>query len=65
MSRRSRHSHQFAFQTPEELTFENLNFARYEENIDQLKEADIIAYIEEEAQAVKAERDNDVSKIRN
>ena len=63
MSRRSRHSHQFAFQTADELAFEKLNFGRYEESIDQLNEEAIRQYIEQEAHAVQAERENDVSKI--
>ena len=61
MSRRSRQSHQFAFQRAETLELHNLNFGAYEESIDQLKAETVRAYIMEEAQAVEAERQNDVS----
>lgn len=52
MSRRSRQSHQFAFQRAETLVFNNLNFGAYEESIDQLKAETVRTYIMDEAQAV-------------
>ena len=61
MSRRSRQSHQFAFQRADTLEYNNLNFAAYEESIDQLKAETVRTYIMEEASAVEAERQNDVS----
>ena len=65
MSRRSRQSHQFAFQQAETLEFANLNFGAYEESIDQLKADTVRAYIADEATAVEAERQNDVCGYSN
>ena len=61
MSRRSRDSTKFAFYEADKLEFKELNYNRYEEPIEQLSEALIRKYIEEEAKAVQAERENDVS----
>ena len=63
MSRRSRDSHKFAFHEADKLEFNELNFNRYEESVEQLTEGLIRAYIEGEAKAVQAERENDVSQV--
>ena len=61
-SRRSRQSRQFEFQTIDELHLEQLKFDKYEDNIDDMENSEIIKYIENEAKNVQQERENDVSK---
>ena len=63
MSRKSKGSHQFVFSTADKLVYEDLNFDRYEESIEQLGLESIRKYIEDEALNVQAEQENNVSKI--